>query len=201
MKREELKSIFDALRNDPQHHLGLGDIRLTIAQQDEILAMFSPLPPAEGVDEILQMLYSALNHDYDMDGFGNGYEAGIRKCIEIVENNSSLHAQQQPTAEGAEETAQRCPVCGGNGLVANGFYNQTSGYWSTSSISPETCRTCNGTGVILPSYLHAQQIADKMVGERLREELGKFIKWYNSGYEQARKPHLIVKEYLKSREQ
>lgn len=41
---------------------------------------------------------------------------------------------------------------------------------------------------------------DKMVEERLREELGKFIKWYNSGYEQARKPHLIVKEYLKSRE-
>lgn len=114
MKREELKSIFDALRNDPQHHLGLGDIRLTIAQQDEILAMFSPLPPAEG----------------------------------------------------AEETAQRCPVCGGNGLVANGFYNQTSGYWFTSSISPETCRTCNGTGVILPSYLHAQKIADKMVSEK-----------------------------------
>ena len=53
MKREELKSIFDALRNDPQHHLGLGDIRLTIAQQDEILAMFSPLPPAEGAEEIL----------------------------------------------------------------------------------------------------------------------------------------------------
>ena len=72
-----------------------------------------------------------------------------------------------PPAGGAEETAQRCPVCGGNGLVTNGFYNQTSGYWSTSSISPETCRTCNGTGVILPSYLHAQQIADKMVSERL----------------------------------
>ena len=72
-----------------------------------------------------------------------------------------------PPAGGAEETAQRCPVCGGNGLVTNGFYNQTSGYWSTSSISPETCRTCNGTGVILPSYLHAQKIADKMVEERI----------------------------------
>lgn len=75
-----------------------------------------------------------------------------------------------PPAGGAEETAQRCPVCGGNGLVTNGFYNQTSGYWSTSSISPETCRTCNGTGVILPSYLHAQKIADKMV-EDMRQKL------------------------------
>ena len=55
MKREELKSMFDALRHDPQHHLGLGDIRLTVAQQDLILdAIDDPLPPAEGAKEILQ---------------------------------------------------------------------------------------------------------------------------------------------------
>ena len=30
----------------------------------------------------------------------------------------------------------RCPVCNGNGLVPNGFYMQTSGHWSTSSITP-----------------------------------------------------------------
>lgn len=41
-----------------------------------------------------------------------------------------------------------CPICGGNGLVTNGFYNQTSGYWSTTCIIPETCRTCNGTGIV-----------------------------------------------------
>jgi DnaJ-class molecular chaperone len=41
-----------------------------------------------------------------------------------------------------------CPVCNGNGLVPNGFYMQTSGYWSTSSITPETCRSCNGTGIV-----------------------------------------------------
>lgn len=47
MNREELKSMFDALRNDPHHHLGLGDIRLTVAQQDLILdAIDDPsLPP------------------------------------------------------------------------------------------------------------------------------------------------------------
>ena len=42
----------------------------------------------------------------------------------------------------------RCPVCNGNGLVPNGFYTQTSGHWSTSSITPETCRSCGGTGVV-----------------------------------------------------
>jgi hypothetical protein len=30
----------------------------------------------------------------------------------------------------------RCPVCNGNGLVPNGFYMQTIGYCSTSSITP-----------------------------------------------------------------
>lgn len=42
----------------------------------------------------------------------------------------------------------RCPVCNGNGLVSNGFYRQTSGYWSSTSTAPETCRSCNGHGYI-----------------------------------------------------
>ncbi len=42
-----------------------------------------------------------------------------------------------------------CPVCGGNGLVPNGFYLQTTGQWTTSSTAPETCRSCNGQGYIL----------------------------------------------------
>ena len=36
-----------------------------------------------------------------------------------------------------------CPVCGGNGLVTRGFYNQTSGNWSTTDITPEPCRSCD----------------------------------------------------------
>ena len=34
---------FQKLRNDPAHHLGLGDIRLTIAQQEEIEARVAEL--------------------------------------------------------------------------------------------------------------------------------------------------------------
>jgi hypothetical protein len=42
-----------------------------------------------------------------------------------------------------------CPVCGGNGLVPKGFYNQTSGTWTTGTIIPfEKCKSCDGTGVV-----------------------------------------------------
>lgn len=45
-------------------------------------------------------------------------------------------------------TWQRCPVCGGNGLVPIGFYGQTSGQWASTSTGPEKCRTCNGRGIV-----------------------------------------------------
>lgn len=48
-----------------------------------------------------------------------------------------------------ERRWQKCPVCGGNGLVPNGFYTQTTGQWTTSSTTPEKCRSCNGLGRVL----------------------------------------------------
>lgn len=45
-------------------------------------------------------------------------------------------------------TPHTCPICGGNGLVDNGFYDQTSGAWTTSSNTPEECRSCSGTGIV-----------------------------------------------------
>ncbi len=145
-------------------------------------------PTAEGAEEILDK----YPHSIEYPSFVHENSA-----IAAMQEFATLHAQKIADKM-VEETAQRCPICGGNGLVANGFYNQTSGYWSTSSISPETCRTCNGTGVILPSYLHAQKIADKMVSERLREELIKYeIHWNFVLRDNAEK---VVDEYLKSRE-
>jgi len=41
-----------------------------------------------------------------------------------------------------------CPVCGGNGLVPNGFYRQVGGKWMSTSLEPEKCRSCNGTGIV-----------------------------------------------------
>lgn len=42
----------------------------------------------------------------------------------------------------------RCPVCGGNGQVPNGFYEQTGGRWITASTTPEKCRACDGRGIV-----------------------------------------------------
>ena len=41
----------------------------------------------------------------------------------------------------------KCPVCNGNGIVDAGFYNQTSGEW-TSTGGTEPCRSCEGTGIV-----------------------------------------------------
>ena len=41
-----------------------------------------------------------------------------------------------------------CPVCGGKGVVPTGFYEGWSGGSSSDFFMPETCRSCNGTGVI-----------------------------------------------------
>jgi hypothetical protein len=37
-----VRELFDAMRHDPAHHLGLGDIRLTIGQQEDLLATAAP---------------------------------------------------------------------------------------------------------------------------------------------------------------
>lgn len=47
-----------------------------------------------------------------------------------------------------EKTPHKCPVCNGNGMVPNGFYHQNKGEWITSSIEPETCQSCKGSGIV-----------------------------------------------------
>ena len=41
-----------------------------------------------------------------------------------------------------------CPVCVGNGLVPNGFYNQTGGTWVSTSGENIECNSCQGTGIV-----------------------------------------------------
>jgi len=45
---------------------------------------------------------------------------------------------------------QLCPVCQGHGKVQAGFYMYPAGTreYSTTNASPETCRACQGIGVI-----------------------------------------------------
>lgn len=57
-----------------------------------------------------------------------------------------IKAQMQPVI--ISEIPYCCPICLGNGLVPGGFYSQLSGYWASSTISFEKCRSCNGIGTI-----------------------------------------------------
>ena len=57
-----------------------------------------------------------------------------------------LNGQQLSVS--VESVPHRCPVCGGNGLVPNGFYRQTSGNWVTTDATPEQCKSCNGIGIV-----------------------------------------------------
>lgn len=41
-----------------------------------------------------------------------------------------------------------CPVCMGRGFVSGGFYSSTGNSWVTTTTAPDTCRSCNGTGVV-----------------------------------------------------
>lgn len=44
---------------------------------------------------------------------------------------------------------QKCPICGGNGMVSGGFYDHPGDYnqWTSDHVS-EVCRCCKGEGII-----------------------------------------------------
>ena len=80
-------------------------------------------------------------------------------CREKDERAATIEAREEtgrkavpPVPQYTEYTTETlpycCPVCGGNGLVPNGFYRQTGGNWVSSDSTPEQCKTCNGTGVV-----------------------------------------------------
>jgi hypothetical protein len=73
-------------------------------------------------------------------GLITGFEAGYKQASE---SNPNI---KPPTTT---RTPHICPVCGGNGLVPNGFYSHTSGQWSTTSETAEQCKSCIGRGIII----------------------------------------------------
>lgn len=51
----------------------------------------------------------------------------------------------EPIVTQPQKQPFRCPVCNGGGTVPAGIYNR---FCSTSYNTEETCRTCNGTGIV-----------------------------------------------------
>jgi DnaJ-class molecular chaperone len=43
---------------------------------------------------------------------------------------------------------RKCPVCEGRGQVQAGFYMTTTGCFSSTSLTTEPCRSCEGRGWI-----------------------------------------------------
>ena len=49
---------------------------------------------------------------------------------------------------------QKCPICDGTGIVNSGFYDhpRVYPYWTTDRAADnaaETCRTCQGQGILI----------------------------------------------------
>ena len=54
-----------------------------------------------------------------------------------------VHVEYPP-----EHRPYRCPICNGKGIVPNGFYLGVASTWSGTSVAPETCRACGGSGIV-----------------------------------------------------
>lgn len=134
------------------------------------------------------LLYFAPKDRYVTDEEGNVYyrEDVTLKAMELSE-------QPLPPAEGAEEILP----------AAYEWHNIKTGHCYVDYV-PHLDAKDGYTKTPLYSTLHAQKIADKMVEERLREELMKFLIWENRTHNIPK--HIMERildsyfKYLKSRE-
>jgi len=134
-------------------------------------------PPAEGAESAEAFI--KRKHPQDWDEIPQWH----------IDELNEFAAQQQPTAEGAEEILRKnCNTC-----------------YSRSTGEEEVWSSVSSVLIAMQDFatLHAQRIADKMVSERLREELMAYDKFLSNTYWGV--SHLVkrdeaVDEYLKTRE-
>jgi len=87
--------------------------------------------------------------------YESGYIQPSKLLFEIIGN---IHDDPELLKTTDMETTKKecktkilhtCPVCFGRGFVPNGFYSSIgTDRWLSTSIIPEECRSCNGTGII-----------------------------------------------------
>ena len=82
-------------------------------------------------------------------------------------------------------TAQRCPVCEGRGSVGVGFYAAQLGTGLPRVVSEisgafcESCRACNGVGVVWRNLLVPQRSADaELTPEEVQQTARLIFGWH-----------------------
>lgn len=200
MKREELQHDFYNERGIGWiNSQGEPDIDYVMWLEDKILATKNvSLPPAEGAEQKPKKKLSAHS-------FWSWYSRDYKTFM--VTSTNEIHfdiedlwrfmdayaAQQQPTAEGAEEILF-------DTMTENNFtYVSFPAFVENESSVDVFDIAVKATEKF--ATLHAQKIADKMVEERLREELIKYDRWLCSPGNWGNKvpsPTECVDEYLKN---
>lgn len=83
---KEVSEYFRKLRMDDNHHLGLGDIRLTSAQQTEIVLMIERYLPTDIIKKYIDWKKKHPDEDYQLDEIGEFYaELSRSDMVDILE--------------------------------------------------------------------------------------------------------------------
>jgi len=199
------------------------DVRLTeatmlLAKAKDCVADFidgveQSIPPAEGAEQLTKEQFTAIIEDSVKDiWYGRRSINPVKEQTELlVEKLYPLMNKPQPIAEGAEEILASIVESLGEPINIHNHVFEIRPYTVEHKTEWWIFHKEVGSGEPLKQWLgkfatlHAQKIADKMVSERLREELIKYDKYIGSrgwidNYEDWA-AITSVDEYLKSREQ
>lgn len=192
-----------------------GDIAKTETDTGRIVDMPSlSLPPAEGAEAIVKK----YEDEYDFKFHWVQRDRVIRMMREFA-------AQRQPTSEGAEEIDNETIAWAAEHQCGTPFSERWIGFvkgakWHRSLHAQriaEKMKEANqfildiagvlgietdGVGFdgLTLSIDDFKEAADKMVSERLREELIRYIKWYGGFNYENMTDEMLVNEYLKTRD-
>lgn len=82
-----IRDLFDRLRHDPKHHNSLGDIRLTIAQQDEIADEVDRLRASKAqLLHAMRLAVAELRAMHTEHYPGCGVGCSTLECIDLAED-------------------------------------------------------------------------------------------------------------------
>lgn len=70
---KEVSEYFRKLRMDDNHHLGLGDVRISAAQQTEIVVLIEKQIPIDIIKKYIDWKKQNPNEDYQLDEIGEFY--------------------------------------------------------------------------------------------------------------------------------